>query len=1273
MGEREELQQSLAALEAQRAVLGEGVVGPAITALREKLAALDAHAQAQAGAPAAGRRQRKLVTVMFADLVNFTAIAEHMDPEDVQALIKTYFDRWKEIIEQHGGSVEKFIGDAVMAVWGALSAHEDDAARAVRAALTMREALRSEAWSLEVFNRQRDENPFLASGLHMRVGINTGLVLVGELSENAQFTIIGDTVNTASRLEHAAPVDGVLISHDTYRQVSGLFETQGMEPLALKGKSELVQTYLVHQARPPALYSGTRGVEGIETRMVGRQSELEELQNAWNVVRGAEPPAPEQGRARSITIVGEAGLGKSRLLFEFQNWMEANPSVYYRFQARATESTAEMPYGLLRSFFAMRFQIQESDSPAVARQKLEEGLLPFFERDAQEKVHFIGQLLGYDYSASPYLRGVLNDSRQIRDRAARYLGEFIDAASARHPLVFYLEDIHWADDHSLGLLRQLEDRVHQQPVFVLVNARPVLLERFPEWGQEKPNQRVIHLNPLSKVDTYSLIEDILRKVRRIPPVLREMVAEQAEGNPFYVEELIKMLIDEGVILKGGKSSETDGPWRVAAERLSGLRVPPTLTGVLQARLDSLPEGERAALQVASVVGRIFWADAVRVLLLNAPEEELRSQADKVEELLAALTRHELVFQRRASAFAFTDEYVFKNGILHDVTYEEVLKSSRRIYHGAMACWLVGQSGERADENAGLIASHFEKAENWIQSAGWYYRAGRRAAAQFAHQEALSYLGKALSFTPPGMAEERYLILRTRVGVYDMTGARDLQAADLELLADLAERLGDVERKAETFILRANLAEMLGDYPTTQEMARRAIAAVEGQPEFSRSYAGLLRLAEGYEAWGLALLRQEEYAGASSCLEHALRLARDVPPDNLLSGKFPPLQADILRHMGNVALFQNNVEMGIAHHQEALELYERIGDLRGASYSLISLGALATQVNQLPDAIDYMERGLKLSEKIGDQIGQARALNNLGDVYAQLGDYERSLPNLVFAYEIFERINHRHGRVVSLANLQDVYQRLGRFDQAYACNRKWQEVALQTDDQLAHALAYQGAAHFYLCVGDAAHADEELRRAAEIITPAADPGRRAGLRYLQTWCAFRQGKLDRALELSEDALILSRQAEDPRLQGQLWTLIGRIRSEMGYFAEAKQAFQEAERLHLGSGFQGRRVECQLCLARVEMELGHVQEAAQQAQSFLQFLESSPTGMLEEPVEDMWTACCILARVQDTRAAEMLTRAYTLLQARAARMPDAEMRRCYLEEVPAHKQIQSEWEK
>src|SRR5205085_848837 len=307
----------------------------------------------------------------------------------------------------------------------------------------------------------------------MRVGVSTGLVLVGEVGATGEFTVTGDPVRLASALLHAAPTGAVLVSHDTYRHVRGVFSVHPPEALDAGGRAEPVQFYRVKRAKPRAFRVQTRGVEGVETRMVGRKGELRRLTDTLETVF-------EERELHVVTVLGDAGLGKSRLLYEFSNWVELLPDTWYVFNGRAGEATEGLPYALVRDVFSFRFEIQDSDPPELAREKLERGMLAMCEGTPEEEVrmraHFIGQLIGFDYSASRHLSGIRDDARQMRDRAFRYAAQFFADISRDYPIVLYLDDIHWADDGSLDFFDYLARECAPVPMFMLCLARPVLLE-----------------------------------------------------------------------------------------------------------------------------------------------------------------------------------------------------------------------------------------------------------------------------------------------------------------------------------------------------------------------------------------------------------------------------------------------------------------------------------------------------------------------------------------------------------------------------------------------------------------------------------------------------------------------------------------------------------------------------------------------------------------------------------------------------------------------------
>jgi ABC-type oligopeptide transport system substrate-binding subunit/class 3 adenylate cyclase len=710
MTEREQLEQAIAALDAQRGALGDAVVDAALRPMRKQLEELE---QAESRIAFGFGDERKQVTVMFADIAGFSSLAAKQDPEEVRELVNACFDHMVPVIEKHHGTVEKFIGDEIMAIFGAPVAHENDPERALRTALGMREAL----------GRFNAENKFK---LGMRIGISTGLVVAGGIGSQGrqQYGVTGEAVNLAKRLQELAPVDGVLISNETYRHVRGEFKVQPQKSVQVKGKSEPVQTYLVQRIKPRAFRMEPRGLEGIETRMVGREAELLTLQNIfWDAMEDAE--------IRIVTVVGEAGVGKSRLLYEFEKWIELLEEEIWYFKGWATEGLQASSYSAMRSMLALRFDILESDNGVAVRDKIRNGMAPALSRDQAD---LVGRLIGFDLQASQNLQNAL-ESERFREQALAGMVDYFKSM-AQEPTVILLEDMHWADDSSLDLVDQLTTALPEAHLLIVCLARPALFERRPNWGEGQEAHTCLELKALSRRQSRALVAEILQKADEIPDRLCEMVVEGAEGNPFYVEELIKMLIDDGVIRDEGEH------WQIELERLKQAHVPTTLTGVIQARLDSLPAEERAILQRASVVGRQFWDMALSELVASEAEG---FDKEKLKILLETIRRRELIYRRERSTFADTGEYIFRHSLLRDVTYETVLLKLRKIYHRQVAGWLETVAGERVGEYLRLIAGHYELAGDLTKAAEYLLRAGDRARLDYAHQEAIDSYQRALLF------------------------------------------------------------------------------------------------------------------------------------------------------------------------------------------------------------------------------------------------------------------------------------------------------------------------------------------------------------------------------------------------------------------------------------------------------------------------------------------------------------------------------------------------
>ncbi|UCD99635.1 MAG: AAA family ATPase [Chloroflexota bacterium] len=931
-----QLKQTIADIESQRSILGDEVVEASLIPIRKKLADLESRAYSPTedllDIP---ERKRKLVTLLFLDVVGSTAMTQDLDPEDTLDMMDHALKRLAEPIGTHAGRVTRYTGDGFKAIFGDPVSHEDDPEQAIRAGLEILEVSKSlsqeidKDWGIEDFQ--------------VRIGIDTGLAALGGETE-AEDTVKGKVVNLAVRIESAAPPGGLLISHNTYRHVRGVFNVEPQEPITAKGFPEPVAVYLVENIKPRAFRVQTRGVEGVETRMVGRNDELKFLQDALMT-------AFEEGEGHLITISGEAGVGKSRLLYEFQNWLDLQPSsqAVRFFQGRGRQEAQGLPYSLLRDLFAFRFQILDDDTGQQARQKIESGFCEVFgtERDGMMRTHILGQMLGFDFSASPHLKGVLNDPEQLRNRGLMYMIQYFKTWSQEMPVVIFLDDIHWADDSSLDMVMSLGEQTLQLPFLIVCAARPTLFERRPYWGEGQDFHTLLELRQLTKRESRQLVSEILKLANEIPFELRELIITGAEGNPFYVEELIKMLIEDGVVIPGEET------WHIELSLLEQVDVPSTLAGVLQARLDSLPTHERTVLQQASVIGRLFWDRIVSYIQAeggNGGDPELITQS------LTSLRDRELVFRHEESAFVGSAEYLFKHDILREVTYESVIKRLRRSYHGLVADWLIANCGDRINEYSGLIAEHLILARRRDQACQYFCLAGEAALAAYASSEAERYYHEAYELSPP---EEIRVEVLTGLGEAYFRQGKTEEASEVWTAAiDLYQQLGDYDHLGDIYTRLSTMIWFTEDHHKAWNLCKEGLEVLEGSPD-SQGYARLL--AEGGRTAFFVDINDQ----AMHLCKRAEKMAERV-------GDLET-QAEVKITIG---IFLDDVGKSIAILNEVLEMAENNGLLRIAFRANYNIGELlSNSLQDLSTANKHTWRAAEIANQIGDVDALIFALSN----------------------------------------------------------------------------------------------------------------------------------------------------------------------------------------------------------------------------------------------------------------------------------------------------------
>lgn len=689
--------------------------------------------------------ERKLATVLFADLVSSTARAHGEDPERIRARLDRFYAAMAEEIERTGGTVEKFAGDSVMAAFGAPAALEDHAERALHAALAM--------------HRRLDE--LFGSELQLRIGVNTGNVVVGQAREASSF-VTGDAVNVGARLEQAAAPGEVLAGERTVAAARGAFDFGEPRVVDAKGKPGGVQGRPVLRALTLAR---PRGVAGFPRVFVGRESELQ-------LLRATFRRATAQSEPHLVTIVGEPGVGKTRLVREFWEILVKEDPAPLRRTGRCLPYGDGITYWPLGEVLREHFGIRESDPPDEVRQRL-----------AGREI--LGLALGLD-TVGPL------HPLDARERLHEETVRFVEQLAADQPAVLLVEDIHWAEEDLLDLLERVV-RDARAPVVLLATARPELLDRCPTWGGGKRNATTIWLEPLSADVTSRMLDELLAV--ELPVELRELLVQRAEGNPFFLEELIGELADAGVL------ERTDGAWLVG-EAHSGFTVPDTVHAVLAARIDRLAPTEKAALQAASVAGRNFWTGPV-VHLLDGEEPDF-----------GLLEERDFIRRRAGSPMAGEREYAIKHALTREVAYASIPKARRGRLHAALADWL--EASDRAkDEHASLLAYHYSEAVRledadlvWDGDPGelgrlrtravlWLRRAGELARGRYEMEEAVELFTRAVEFCDD--PHERALLWRevgrTQAFRYDGDAMRGA------LLRSLEGPLHDVER-ADTYAFLA---------------------------------------------------------------------------------------------------------------------------------------------------------------------------------------------------------------------------------------------------------------------------------------------------------------------------------------------------------------------------------------------------------------------------------------------------------------------------------------
>jgi class 3 adenylate cyclase/tetratricopeptide (TPR) repeat protein len=837
----------------------------------------------------ASRRERKVVSVVFCDLVGFTQRAERLDPEDVEALLDPYHRHLRSVLEHYGGTVEKFIGDAVMALFGAPVAHEDDPERAVRAALAIRD------WALE----QPD--------VQVRLAVTSGeaLIRLDARPEAGEGMASGDVVNTAARLQSAAPVNGILVDEGTYRATRNVVEYSEHATIDAKGKAEPVAVWQPHAVRSRF---GVDVAHEARRPLVGRARELDVLRDAFARAR-------DDRAAQLVTLVGVPGIGKSRLVYELSRIVDADPELITWRQGRCLAYGDGITLWAFGEIVKAQAGIVEQDEPDGVRSKLEEAVANAV-GDSDDGAWVLGHLLA--------LVGLGEESELGGDRRGEAFAawrRFLEGLADERPLVLVFEDLHWADESLLDFVDELVDWITDVPLLVVATARPELLERRPGWGGGKLNSTTLALRPLSDDATARLIAELL-ETPVLPAESQQALLQQAGGNPLYAEQFADLYLERG--------STEDLP------------LPETLQGLIAARLDGLRTSEKELLQDAAVVGKVFWPSA------------LQGVTD-LDATLHALERKGFVRRQRRSSLAGESELAFAHALVRDVAYGQIARGDRAAKHRHVALWI--ESLGRPDDHAELLAHHWSTARELAEAAGLettelvtrtrlaLRAAGDRSFALNGFAEAATYYQRALALWPDGNPERADVLLRRARSLQLAADERSAEA--LEEARDALLVVGDREAAAEAEVFLSNVwwhrgrpGEALTHLDRAEELSgttpspvtARVLAAVARTRDISGNPAEGLQLARG------ALAMAEEL-GLDEIRAHALTTIGTAKGDlhdptgradleaalEIALAEYPHLAGTIYNNLAVADFFALDLRRTAALFDEGLHTAERFGD------------------------------------------------------------------------------------------------------------------------------------------------------------------------------------------------------------------------------------------------------------------------------------------------------------------------------------------------------------
>jgi class 3 adenylate cyclase/tetratricopeptide (TPR) repeat protein len=946
--------------------------------------------------------ERKLVTVLFADVKGSTSIGENLDPEELRAIIEKSYEISLKEIHRFEGTVNQFLGDGFMALFGAPIAHEDHAIRAIHSALAIQNGMT--VYSNEL-KKDRDTD------FKMRVGINTGTVVVGNIGDDLRmdYTALGDTVNLASRMEQLAQPGRITIAEDTYELVKDHFNLRSLGPLKIKGKKKPVSVYEVvspkEEDKTRLEISKERGF----TRFIGREREIEVLRESF--------ARSKEGSGQVVTIIGDAGIGKSRLLYEFRKLLEDENILYL--EGRCISYGKSISYLPVIDIIKKRFRGDKLDTERTIRKKIEKGIRDI-DPNLKGGIPFLCDILSIE-TDDPLIDRL--DLRDKRKRTIETLKNIILADSKPRPLVVVVENLHWIDGASEEFISFLIDNLPGNRIMLILTSRPGYR---PKWG-EKSYHNQIAPSRLSNAEVKEMVGSIL-DAKNVTKTLSRLVTDKADGIPFYVEEVIKSFTEAGIIVESKDGYDV-------SKGIAEMNVPDTIQDIIMARIDRLEESHKSTLQFASVIGRDFNYKLLK---------ELMEVGEELQDYITKLKSLELVYERSL----FPDpEYRFKHTLTQEVAYNSVLIRRRKELHGKIGEIMEDLYGDKLEENYELLAYHYGRSPRDEKAVDYLVLAGDKSAKIYSPEDAIAYYEEALKKLDNlpdtrSNKEKRVDIFIKQARVMRLMGRFKEYIKTLEKHLPIVEELGDKNRLAEYYFKMGFYYSVMGELSDSIKYLANSIKLA--QITKNERIIGLASARQGYNYW-----YKGEFKKGIPIIKKGIKILEKLGDDYWLARSFQPLGAcywqlgdwdnsincmqKLLKKSeelsDNNLMVLANWSAALPHLEKgewdiAIKYCEKSLEMSPppvfAAFATGFLGTAYYRSGQLKKGIDCMEKAIQQSKSFGLKQQEAICTVSLAEAYLSIGERERAQETIKSALDVSTKAGFKHIEAMALRVSGEIY-------------------------------------------------------------------------------------------------------------------------------------------------------------------------------------------------------------------------------------------------------------